>query len=336
MKAIGYTQHGDSARDDALIELELPRPAPGPHDLLVRVNAVSVNPVDTKIRRTRPASAEQPQVLGWDAVGTVEEIGDAVQGFAIGDRVFYAGAVNRPGSNAQYQLVDARIVAHAPVSLSDAEAAALPLTAITAWELLFDRFGVAEGGGKNLSLLVIGAAGGVGSILVQLARRLTDLTVIGTAGRAESVEWIRQLGADHVIDHRQPMLPQLKQLGLESVDMVASLTHTQDYYEQYVECLTPQGKLGLIDDFEHLDVIKLKPKSLSLHWEFMFARSLHQTADMAEQGKLLQRVAQLIDSGALRTTLGEHFGTINATNLLRAHRLLESQQARGKIVLEGF
>ncbi|UAW98439.1 zinc-binding alcohol dehydrogenase family protein [Halopseudomonas nanhaiensis] len=336
MKAIGYTQHGDSSRDDALIDLDLPRPEPGPHDLLVRVAAVSVNPVDTKIRRTRAASHAAPQVLGWDAVGTVEQAGDAVEGFKAGDRVFYAGAIDRPGSNAEYQVVDARIVGHAPVSVNDAEAAALPLTAITAWELLFDRFCVAEGSGKGRSLLIIGAAGGVGSIMVQLAHRLTDLTVIGTAGRPESVEWVRQLGADHVIDHRQPMLPQLKELGLESVDMIASLTHTQDYYEQYVECLTPQGKLGLIDDFDSLDVIKLKPKSLSLHWEFMFARSLHQTQDMAAQGKLLQRVAQLIDSGALRTTLGEHFGTITAANLLKAHRLLESHQARGKIVLEGF
>ena len=336
MKAFGYTQHGDSSRDDALIELDLPRPAPGPQDLLVKVAAISVNPVDTKIRRTRPASAEQPQILGWDAVGVVEAVGEAVEGFGAGDRVFYAGAVNRPGSNAQYQLVDARITAHAPVSLSDAEAAALPLTAITAWELLFDRFGVAEGSGNGRSILVIGAAGGVGSILVQLAHRLTDLTVIGTAGRPDSVEWVRQLGADHVIDHGKPMLAQLKELGLESVDMIASLTHTQDYYDQYVECLTPQGKLGLIDDFDQLDVIKLKPKSLSLHWEFMFARSLHQTPDMAEQGKLLQRVAQLVDSGTLRTTLGEHFGRITAANLLKAHRLLESHQARGKIVLEGF
>ncbi len=336
MKAIGYTQHGDSSRDDALVELDLPRPQPGPHDLLVRVAAVSVNPVDTKIRRTRPASPDAPQVLGWDAVGTVVETGDAVEGFAAGDRVFYAGAVNRPGSNAEFQLVDARIVGHAPVSISDAEAAALPLTAITAWELLFDRFCVSEGGGKGRSLLIIGAAGGVGSILVQLAHRLTDLTVIGTAARPESADWARQLGADHIIDHSQPMLPQLQQLGLESVDMIASLTHTQDYYDQYVECLTPQGKLGLIDDFDSLDVIKLKPKSLSLHWEFMFARSLHQTADMAAQGRLLKRVSQLIDTGTLRTTLGEHFGSINAANLLKAHRLLESHKARGKIVLEGF
>lgn len=336
MKAFGYTQHGDLDRDDALIELDLAQPEPGQHDLLVKVSAVSVNPVDTKIRRTRPASAEQPQVLGWDAVGIVERVGQAVQGFAAGDRVYYAGAINRPGSNAEYQLVDARIAARAPTSIDDAQAAALPLTAITAWELLFERLGVVQGGGQGQSLLVVGAAGGVGSILVQLARQLTALTVIGTASRPESVEWARQLGAHHVIDHSMPMLEQLQAQGLDSVELVASLTHTQQHYEQYVECLAPQGKLALIDDFDTLDIIKLKPKSLSLHWEFMFTRSLHQTADMAEQGRLLQQVADLIDDGTLRSTLGEHFGPISAANLIRAHRLLESHQARGKIVLEGF
>lgn len=336
MKAIGYTQHGELDRKDALVELTLPQPEPGPHDLLVRVSAVSVNPVDTKIRRTRPASADEPQVLGWDAVGIVEALGEAVKGFSVGDRVYYAGAVNRPGSNAEFQLVDARIAALAPKSLSDAQAAAMPLTAITAWELLFERLGVADGGGQGQSLLVVGAAGGVGSILVQLARQLTKLTVVGTASRPKSAEWARHLGAHHVIDHGQPMLAQLQSLGLQSVDMVASLTHTQQHYDQYVECLTPQGKLALIDDFDSLDVVKLKPKSLSLHWEFMFTRSLHQTADMTEQGRLLERVAEMLDAGSLRSTLGEHFGPITANNLLRAHRLLENHQARGKIVLEGF
>lgn len=336
MKAVGYYTPGDLNRDDALTDMELPRPEPGATDLLVRVSAIAVNPVDTKIRRNRAPEQGQAQVLGWDAVGIVESVGSQVSGFAVGDRVYYAGAINRPGSNAEYQTVDYRIAARAPASLSDAQAAALPLTTITAWELLFDRLAVPEGGGKDQSLLVIGAAGGVGSILVQLARQLTQLTVIGTAARPESADWVRQHGAHQVIDHSRPMQPQLAALGLDGVTMVASLTHTSEHFEQYVECLAPQGKLALIDDFESLDILKLKPKSLSLHWEFMFTRSLHQTPDMAEQGRLLARVAELVDAGTLRTTLGEHFGSINAANLRRAHELLESHKARGKIVLEGF
>lgn len=336
MKAVGYYTPGDLNRDDALTDMEVPRPEPGATDLLVRVSAIAVNPVDTKIRRNRAPEQGQAQVLGWDAVGIVESVGSQVSGFAVGDRVYYAGAINRPGSNAEYQTVDYRIAARAPASLSDAQAAALPLTTITAWELLFDRLAVVEGGGKDQSLLVIGAAGGVGSILVQLARQLTQLTVIGTAARLESADWVRQHGAHQVIDHSRPMQPQLAALGLDGVTMVASLTHTSEHFEQYVECLAPQGKLALIDDFESLDILKLKPKSLSLHWEFMFTRSLHQTPDMSEQGRLLARVAELVDAGTLRTTLGEHFGSINAANLRRAHELLESHKARGKIVLEGF
>lgn len=336
MKAVGYQEAGDLSRSDALLDIELPRPEPGPRDLLVKVAAVSVNPVDAKIRRTRAPLSGAFDVLGWDAVGTVESTGADVTAFKPGDRVFYAGAINRSGSNAEYHLVDERIVGRAPASLSDAQAAALPLTAITAWELLFDRLGVSEGGGAGQTLLVIGAAGGVGSILVQLARQLTELTVVATASRPESVQWISDLGAQHVIDHSQPMLAQLQAKGIEQVQLVASLTHTAEHFHQYVECLAPQGKLGLIDDFESLDILKLKPKSLSLHWEFMFTRSLHQTPDMIEQSRLLNRVAALVDQGTLKTTLGEHFGRINAANLLKAHRLLESHQSRGKLVLEGF
>lgn len=336
MKAVGYLEAGTIERADALIDLELPMPSPGLRDLLVKVAAIAVNPVDTKIRRNRAPQNGQAEVLGWDAVGIVEAVGAEVEAFKPGDRVFYAGALNRPGCNAEYHLVDERIVGHAPQSLSDAEAAALPLTSITAWELLFDRLGVLEGGGAGQTLLVMGGAGGVGSILVQLARQLTALTVVATASRPQSIDWVKDLGAHQVIDHNQPLLPQLQALGIEQVDLVASLTHTSEHFDQYVECLAPQGKLGLIDDFDSLDILKLKPKSLSLHWEFMYTRSLHQTPDMAEQGRLLSRVAGLIEQGTLRTTLGEHYGNINAANLMRAHRLLESHQARGKIVLEGF
>lgn len=336
MKAVGYPEAGPIERENALIDIELPTPTPGPRDLLVKVDAIAVNPVDTKIRRTRAPATDAPEVLGWDAAGTVVGVGEEVSGFVVGDRVFYAGAINRPGTNAEYHLVDERIVGHAPKSLDNAQTAALPLTSITAWELLFDRLGMVEGSGAGQSLLIMGGAGGVGSILVQLASRLTNMTVIATASRPESVEWVRMLGAQYVLDHNQPLMPQLQAEGLGPVTMVASLTHTGEHFDQYVECIAPQGKLAIIDDFETLDIVKLKNKSISLHWEFMFTRSLHQTQDMGAQGRLLDRVAGLVDSGILRTTLGEHYGTINAANLTRAHKLLESHQARGKIVLEGF
>ncbi|MET1024787.1 MAG: zinc-binding alcohol dehydrogenase family protein [Pseudoxanthomonas sp.] len=335
MKAIAYTQAGLPIDDPAaLIDIDLPRPQPGPQDLLVRIHAVSVNPVDTKVRHR--AEVSEPRVLGWDAVGTVEAVGTSVTLFKPGDVVFYAGVINRPGSNAEYQLVDERIAALKPATLDDAQAAALPLTAITAWELLFDRLAIPEGGGEGHVLLVTGAAGGVGSILVQLARKLTALTVVGTASRPETQAWVKQLGAHHVIDHSQPLLPQLKAAGIEQVQHVASLTHTGSYYAQYVELIAPQGQLALIDDLPSLDAMPLKPKSISLHWESMFTRAVYQTPDMQAQHDLLTRVADLIDAGTLRTTFGEHYGTINAANLRRAHALIESGKAKGKLVLEGF
>ena len=335
MKAVAYLQAGLPIDDPAaLVDVDLPQPVPGPRDLLVKVHAVSVNPVDTKVRHR--AQVTEPRVLGWDAVGTVEAVGEAVTLFKPGEVVYYAGAINRPGSNAQYQQVDERIVARKPASLDDAQAAALPLTAITAWELLFDRLRVPEGQGEGQVLLVTGAAGGVGSILVQLARKLTALTVVGTASRPETQAWVRELGAHHVIDHSQPLAPQLQALGIEQVQHVASLTHTGSYYDQFIELLAPQGQLALIDDLPSLDAMPLKPKSLSLHWESMFTRSVFQTPDMQAQHDLLTRVAALIDAGTLRTTFGEHYGAINAANLRRAHALIESGKAKGKLVLEGF
>jgi zinc-binding alcohol dehydrogenase family protein len=335
MKAIAYTQHGLSPTDPkSLQDIELPMPVPGLRDLLVKVSAISVNPVDTKVRKGAPTQV--PRVLGWDSVGVVEAVGESVSMFKAGDRVFYAGAIDRAGANAEYQLVDERIVGHAPRTLSDAQAAALPLTSITAWELLFDRLEVAEGGGEGDALLILGAAGGVGSILTQIARKLTHLTVIGTASRDETKSWVRQLGAHHVIDHGKPLATQLHAIGIEQVGYVASLTHTHEHYAQIVEALAPQGRLALIDDPESLDALPLKRKSISLHWELMFTRSLFQTPDMIRQHQLLERVAELIDAGQIQTTLGEHFGRITAENLRRAHALIESNRARGKIVLEGF
>jgi zinc-binding alcohol dehydrogenase family protein len=250
--------------------------------------------------------------------------------------VYYAGAIDRPGSNSELHLVDERIVGHKPESLDNASAAALPLTSITAWEMLFDRLGVPEGGGEGQSLLIMGAAGGVGSILIQLARTLTKLTVIGTASRDETRQWVTDLGAHHVIDHSQPLVAQLEAIGVGQVDHVASLTHTDMHFEQLIEALRPQGQLALIDDPKSLDVMPMKRKALSLHWELMFTRSLFQTPDMIKQHELLERVAALIDTGVLRTTLGQHYGVINAANLIRAHELIESGTAKGKIVLEGF
>ena len=335
MKAISFTQHGLPIEDpDALQDTTLPMPTPGPRDVLVEVSAVAVNPVDTKVRAG--TFTQEPKILGWDAAGIVREVGAQVTLFKPGDAVYYAGSIARPGSYSQYHVVDERIVGHQPRTLGAAEAAALPLTSITAWELLFDRLGVAEGGGEGDVLLIMGAGGGVGSMLVQLARQLTQLTVVGTASRAQTTEWVRELGAHHVIDHGQPLLPQLQALGIEHVSHVASLTHTDHYLPQLIEVLRPQGRLAVIDDPQVLDVMPLKRKSLSLHWELMFTRSLFETPDMIQQHHLLERVAQLIDQGILRTTLGEHFGVITAANMRRAHAVLESGKARGKLVLEGF
>lgn len=335
MKAVAYRQSLPIDAAESLLDVTLPEPSPGPRDVLVRVHAVSVNPVDTKVRKRAAPPAGEHKVLGWDAAGVVEAVGAQVTLFKPGERVWYAGDITRPGSNAELQCVDERIVARMPQSLSFAQAAALPLTAITAWELLFDRLEVTAQ--TQGALLIVGAAGGVGSILTQLARQLSSLTVIGTASRPETQAWVRELGAHHVIDHTQPLSAELQRVGLASVTHVASLTQTHLHYAEIVKSLAPQGRLGLIDDpASPLDVMLLKGKSLSLRWESMFTRSMFQTPDMQAQHALLTRVAQLVDEGRIRTTLGEHFGAINAANLRRAHAFIESGVARGKVVLEGF
>ncbi|MDZ7892708.1 MAG: zinc-binding alcohol dehydrogenase family protein [Rhodoferax sp.] len=338
MKAIGYIQPHPLSASTGLQDITLPDPVALGHDLLVDVQAVSVNPVDTKLRKSAsPAEGETYKVLGFDASGIVRAVGPDVTLFQPGDRVYYAGAIQRAGTNSTLHLVDERIVGHMPTSLDFAQAAALPLTSITAWELLFDRIGVQPGKkpvGK--SVLVIGAAGGVGSVLVQLTRRLTSLTIIGTASRPETQEWVRTLGAHHVIDHSQPMAPQLAALGLPQVDIVLGLTHTAQHLAQIVEILAPQGQFGLIDDLPALDIMPFKRKAASVHWELMFTRPLFATPDMIAQHHLLNEVAQLVDAGLLRTTLAEHYGAINAANLQRAHAFIESGAARGKVVLEGW
>ncbi|KRE08842.1 Zn-dependent oxidoreductase [Bosea sp. Root670] len=337
MRAVGYRQSQPITAETSLIDLDLPVPKAAGRDLLVEVKAVSVNPVDTKLRvRSQPAEG-QANVLGWDAAGIVRAVGPEVTGFKPGDAVFYAGAIDRPGSNAEFHLVDERIVGPKPKSLGFAEAAALPLTAITAWEMLFDRLDIRKPvpGAAN-ALLIIGGAGGVGSIAIQLARQLTNVTVIATASRPETRAWAQELGAHHVIDHTKPLPAQIAALGIGTPAFVFSTTHTDTHLEGIVELMAPQGRFGLIDDPKTLDANPLKRKSLSLHWELMFTRSLFQTADMGEQGKLLAEVSRLVDEGKIRTTLAEHFGTINASNLKRAHALIESNRAKGKIVLEGF
>lgn len=337
MKAVGYTRSLPITDTHALEDIELPMPQAAGHDLLIKVQAISVNPVDTKVRmRAAPESGHK--VLGWDAVGEVVAVGESVQHFKVGDQVWYAGDLTRQGTNAEYQLVDERIVGRKPASITAAEAAAMPLTTITAWELLFDRLGFdlnSDASGKTL--LIVGAAGGVGSIITQLAKQVPGLTVVGTASRPDSQAWVKRLGADRVIDHRQPLSEALAAEGVETVTHVASLTHTDSHFAEIVKVLAPQGRLALIDDpAQPLDIMQLKMKSISLHWEFMYTRSMFQTDDMIKQQMLLNHVADWIDQGIVQTTLGEHFGRINADNLKRAHQFIETNQAIGKIVLEGF
>ncbi|MFJ7143670.1 zinc-binding alcohol dehydrogenase family protein [Pseudomonas protegens] len=337
MKAIAYYASLPIDDPKSLQDIELPEPLAAPRDLLVEVKAISVNPVDTKVRQNVQPEGGAAKVLGWDVAGVVKAVGSEVSLFKVGDRVFYAGSIARAGGNSELHTVDERIVGHMPKSLGFAEAAALPLTAITAWELLFERLQISQDrSDQGQSLLIVGAAGGVGSILTQLARQLTGLKVIGSASREQTQAWVRELGAHGVVDHRQPLSAELKRIGIDQVTHVASLTQTDAHLDELVEALAPQGKLALIDDPKSLDVTKLKRKSLSLHWEFMYTRSLFETADMQEQHVLLNKVAELIDAGTLKTTVGEHFGQINAANLRRAHALLESGTAKGKIVLEGF
>lgn len=338
MKAIGYQTAGAITAPNALENITLAEPTATGFDLLVEIKAISVNPVDTKIRASSSAPAGEYKIIGWDAVGVVKAVGEKVSLFNVGDEVWYAGDISRSGSYAEYQLVDERIVGHKPKSLTYTQAAALPLTGITAWEILFDRLALPQdGSATDARILIIGAAGGVGSIITQLAVKLTGAEVIGTASRPESAAWVHKLGANAVINHTKPLSQELANIGITDVTHVISLTQTDQHFDEIVQVLKPQGKLALIDDPKGpLDVMKLKRKSLSLHWELMFTRSLYQTEDMIAQHHLLNRLSALIDTGELQSTFGEHYGTINAQNLIKAHAQIESGKAIGKIVLEGF
>ncbi|MBI0535569.1 zinc-binding alcohol dehydrogenase family protein [Roseomonas sp. KE2513] len=342
MRAVAYTHSLPSSDPAALQDMTLPDPpAPTGRDLLVEVRAVSVNPVDAKVRaRTDPAGT--PKLLGYDAAGMVRAVGPEATLFRPGDAVFYAGDITRPGTDAELHLVDERIVGPKPVALSFAEAAAVPLTAITAWEALFDRLGIPRDrtspgdAPREEAVMIIGGAGGVGSIAVQLARQLTGLRVVATASRPETMGWARDMGAHSVLDHGGDLVAQVKALGVP-VRYVFVTTHTEAHWNAICEIVAPQGAICLIDDPKTPpDVMKLKSKAASLHWEFMFARPMHHTTDMEEQNRLLAEVSRMLDGGTLRTTLAEHFGTIDAVNLRRAHAAVESGKARGKIVLEGF
>jgi len=337
MKAVGYIQSLPPSDPKSLFDFELPKPTPRTRDLLVAVRAVSVNPVDTKVRMRQQGSEAQPKILGYDCAGVVESVGHDVSFFKPGDEVFYAGTINRPGTNSEFHLVDERLAGHKPRTLSFAEAAALPLTSVTAWELLFDRLRIPLGKPQHAgTLLVVGASGGVGSILVQLARRLTGITVIGSASRPESQQWVLKAGAHHTVDHSKKLSEELRKLGIQHVEFIIGLTHTDQHFDEIVELIAPQGAFALIDDPDLIDFRKFKQKSASLHWESMFTRSVYQTPDMIEQHRILEQMSTLVDEGLIRTTLATVAGRITAENLRTAHAAIESHKSIGKLVLEGF
>ncbi|KGD85768.1 zinc-binding alcohol dehydrogenase family protein [Rhizobium sp. YS-1r] len=338
MRAVGFNTPQPVTAETSLLDIELPVPEAKGRDLLVEIKAVSVNPVDTKVRASATVEAGQYRVLGYDAAGIVKTVGPDVKLFKPGDEVYYAGAINRPGTNAEFHLVDERIVGFKPNTLGFEEAAALPLTAITAYEALFHRMKVEDkvAGAWN-AVLIIGGAGGVGSIAIQLLRELSDVIVIGTGSRPQTQQWIRELGAHHVLDHSKPMATQLAEMAIGAPAFVFSTTHTDQHIKDIIELIAPQGRFSLIDDpKEPMDLRPFKSKALSIHWEMMFARPVWQTADMIEQHKLLNHVAELVDAKKIRTTLSEVLGTISAANLKKAHAMIESNRTRGKLVLSGF
>ncbi|TLX12805.1 zinc-binding alcohol dehydrogenase family protein [Rhizobium sp. MHM7A] len=337
MRAVAYKIPQPIAAETSLIDVDLPMPEAHGHDLLVEIKAVSVNPVDVKVRAHSAPPADELKVLGWDAAGVVKAVGTDVTLFRPGDEVFYAGVISRPGSNAEFHLVDERIVGKKPKSLDFAAAAALPLTSITAYEALFDRLKVQDAiPGAARSILIIGGAGGVGSIAIQIARSLTDLTVIATASRPETQNWVKALGGHHVVDHSKPIAPEVAALGMGAPGFVFSTTNTGGHVGDIVEAIAPQGRFALIDDPKTLDIVPFKRKAISIHWELMFTRPLYGTPDMIEQHKLLNKISELVDNGKIRTTLTETVGPINAANLKKAHAMVESGRMKGKAVLAGF
>ncbi len=312
----------DAGNTERFEVVDLPIPEPAPHDLRVRVEAVSVNPVDTKVRARRPG-----QVLGWDASGVVDAVGSSVTGFSVGDHVYYAGDITRPGSNAAFQLVDARIAAHKPKTLDHLQAAAMPLTALTAWEGLYEQLQVESG----RTMLVINGAGGVGSLVIQLAKTLSEMTVIGTASRPETIAWTKRMGADHVINHRGDLAAQIAELGFTHVDYIFCCYATEHHFPAMVKMIAPEGRIvSIVEVHNPLAMGELFAKKASFSWEFMFAKSMHQTPTLASQGTILGRVADLLDNGTLQHTLYDDGGVLTAAGLADAHAFQQSGRAIGK------
>ena len=319
-----------------LIDAQVSDPLPGPHDLVLRVEALAVNPVDTKVRAGIPPDGER-RILGWDAAGVVESCGEAVTRFQPGEAVIVAGDIRRPGCYAERLSVDARLCGRKPQNLNWAEAAALPLTTLTGWEGLFEGIGFDPGGADaGRSLLILGGAGGVGSIAIQLARH-AGLRVIASASRPESQAWVRQLGAEAVVDHHQPLAPQLQALGFAQVDAIANFADTDAYWDQMGALIRPHGSLlAIVGNRGPLSMDRLKQKSVRLCWEFMFSRCAEGGDGQLEQGRILDRLAELVEAGVIRTTLKQTLGPISAASLQQAHELLASGRTLGKIALQGW
>ncbi|UOQ50302.1 zinc-binding alcohol dehydrogenase family protein [Gracilibacillus caseinilyticus] len=337
MKAVGLYKYLPIEHEESLVEVNVERPVPHQKDLLVKIEAISINPVDVKVRAPKDKQEDTPKILGWDASGIVEEVGPDCTLFKPGDTVYYSGSITRPGTYSEYHLVDERIVGSKPKSLTFAESAALPLTAITAWEGLFDRLGIdlnKKNENEQKSILIIGGAGGVGSVAVQLAK-LAGLKVIATASRKESKQWVQELGADEVINHHQSFLPQIQEIGLDHVDYIFCLNNTDQHWDNMGEAIVPQGRIcSIVENNEPLDLNVLKSKSVTFVWEFMFTRSMYQTKDLVKQHDLLTKLSQLIDEDKVRTTLTECFSPLNAVNLRKAHNLVETGRMIGKVVVK--
>ena len=335
MKAIGFKTSHPIEHNESLIEFETPTPTPEGRDLLVKIEAVSVNPVDYKIRAgsAKGRTLETPKIIGWDAVGTVEAIGDKTELFNVGDKVFYAGDITRPGTNAEYQLIDERIVGKRPVSIPLAEAAAMPLTSLTAWEILFDRIRISEEKDKGKSILIIGGAGGVGSIAIQLAKKVAGLTVIASASRPETIEWSKKMGADYIVNHYD-LVSEVRKSGFLEVDFILDFVDVNQYWDAFVELIKPQGRIGSISDpAEPVNLRQLKNKSVSFHWELMFTRSMFHTDDIIEQHHIFNTLANLLDDGTIQSTLTTTLNGFSAENFKKAHSIQETGKAIGKTVI---
>ncbi|MBF4485475.1 zinc-binding alcohol dehydrogenase family protein [Flavobacterium sp. CSZ] len=336
MKAIGFKTSLPIAEKESFIAFETPKPIPVKRDLLVKISAVSVNPVDFKIRQNsaKDTVLETPKIIGWDAVGIVEAVGEDVRLFEVGDAVFYAGDITKPGSNAEYQVIDERIVGKKPTSLSIEEAAVIPLTGLTAWEILFDRIRISPEKDKGKSILIIGGAGGVGSIAIQLAKKIAGLTVIATASRPETIDWCKKQGADFVVDHKD-LVASVREAGFEYADFILDFVDTNAYWDTMVELIKPQGHIASITGTNDPVVLnKLKTKSASFSWEFMYTRSMFETEDIQEQHNILNKIADLLDDGILKTTLNETLIGLTPENFKKAHELLESGRTIGKIAIK--